>query len=114
MPKIPGAPATEGDEFLGWGEIAVLRGELRGLAALVEAQRHVQEYYEEQLRDFVFRLRYRNAVPDEPNGLTWAEIGDAFGISRQAAQQRFGPWVESRYHELAARYEETQDWDGIS
>ena len=26
-------------------------------------------------------------------GLSWAAIGTALGVSRQAAQQRFGPWV---------------------
>jgi hypothetical protein len=26
-------------------------------------------------------------------GATWAEIGNALGVSRQAAQQRFAPWV---------------------
>jgi NADH:ubiquinone oxidoreductase subunit 5 (subunit L)/multisubunit Na+/H+ antiporter MnhA subunit len=27
------------------------------------------------------------------NGATWAAIGQALGVSRQAAQQRFSPWV---------------------
>jgi hypothetical protein len=27
------------------------------------------------------------------NGATWAAIGQALGVSRQAAQQRFAPWV---------------------
>jgi hypothetical protein len=27
------------------------------------------------------------------NGTTWAAIGQALGVSRQAAQQRFAPWV---------------------
>jgi hypothetical protein len=27
------------------------------------------------------------------NGATWADIGHALGVSRQAAQQRFAPWV---------------------
>jgi hypothetical protein len=27
------------------------------------------------------------------NGATWADIGRALGVSRQAAQQRFAPWV---------------------
>jgi hypothetical protein len=26
-------------------------------------------------------------------GATWADIGTALGVSRQAAQQRFAPWV---------------------
>jgi hypothetical protein len=26
-------------------------------------------------------------------GATWADIGAALGVSRQAAQQRFAPWV---------------------
>jgi hypothetical protein len=26
-------------------------------------------------------------------GVTWADIGAALGVSRQAAQQRFAPWV---------------------
>jgi hypothetical protein len=26
-------------------------------------------------------------------GATWADIGSALGVSRQAAQQRFAPWV---------------------
>lgn len=26
-------------------------------------------------------------------GATWAEVGRALGVSRQAAQQRFAPWV---------------------
>jgi hypothetical protein len=26
-------------------------------------------------------------------GATWADIGGALGVSRQAAQQRFAPWV---------------------
>jgi hypothetical protein len=27
-------------------------------------------------------------------GATWADIGRALGVSRQAAQQRFAPWVQ--------------------
>jgi hypothetical protein len=27
------------------------------------------------------------------NGVTWADVGRALGVSRQAAQQRFAPWV---------------------
>jgi hypothetical protein len=27
------------------------------------------------------------------NGVTWADIGRSLGVSRQAAQQRFSPWV---------------------
>jgi hypothetical protein len=29
------------------------------------------------------------------NGATWTAIGTALGVSRQAAQQRFAPWVKA-------------------
>ena len=90
--EVLGIYTTEGP-FPGWGEMAVIRGEMFGLSRLVAAQRHMNEYFEEQLREFVFRLRYRESFLGPPDGVTWAEIGDVFGISRQAVQQRFGEWV---------------------
>jgi hypothetical protein len=39
---------------------------------------------DEEIRLTVYGLR------GEPECCSWAEIGDMFGISRQAAQQRFG------------------------
>ena len=30
-------------------------------------------------------------VEAHARGLTWGEIGDAFGVSRQAVHERFGP-----------------------
>ncbi|QGU08813.1 hypothetical protein COCCU_14615 (plasmid) [Corynebacterium occultum] len=41
----------------------------------------------EELDDMI-SMRARNAV--EMHGLTWAQVGRALGISRQAASQRFG------------------------
>lgn len=38
--------------------------------------------------DDMIAIRARNAV--EVHGLTWAQVGRALGISRQAASQRFG------------------------
>ena len=28
------------------------------------------------------------------NGVTWAEVGASLGVSKQAAQQRFAPYVK--------------------
>ncbi|HWF15656.1 MAG TPA: hypothetical protein VG244_05700 [Acidimicrobiales bacterium] len=112
MAKIPGAYDTEGD-FPGWGEMAVIRGEMKGLKVLVEAQRHIHDFHENQLREFVFRLRYRHSPFDPPDGVTWAEIGKAFEISRQAAQQRFGVWVEKIQGEELSKYETGDEpWNG--
>ncbi len=33
---------------------------------------------------------------DDGAGWSWAEIGDALGISRQAAQQRWSDWASNR------------------
>lgn len=41
----------------------------------------------DELADMI-TIRARNAV--ELEGLTWAQVGRALGISRQAASQRFG------------------------
>jgi hypothetical protein len=90
--KLLGTYDTEGP-FVGWGEMAVIRGEMVGLSKLVAAQKHMNEYFEEQLREFVFGLRYRASFLGPPDGVTWAEIGEVFGVSRQAIQQRFGAWV---------------------
>ena len=38
--------------------------------------------------DDMITIRARNAV--EVEGLSWAQVGRALGISRQAASQRFG------------------------
>ncbi len=105
MPNRIGVFDTEGD-FPGWGEMAVIRGEMRGFAVVVEAEKHFHEYFEDQLRNLIFRLRYRSSFFDDPDGLTWAEIGEALGTSRQAAQQRFGTWVELRRREIIDEYDE--------
>lgn len=97
--EVLGLYATEGP-FPGWGEMAVIRGEMFGLAKLVAAQKHMNEYFEGQLREFVFRLRYRESYLGPTNGVTWAEIGEVFGISRQAVQQRFGAWVDEERDRL--------------
>jgi hypothetical protein len=112
MAKIPGAYETEGG-FPGWGEMSVIRGEMKGLKMLVEAQRHIHDFSENQLREYVFRLRYRQSPFDPPDGVTWAEIGKVFEISRQAAQQRFGVWLEKIQNEELAKYETGDEpWNG--
>jgi len=40
-------------------------------------------------------------------GTSWTRIGNALGVSKQAAQQRFAPWVRQA-HEQAARSADTQ------
>ena len=54
------------------------------IAALAEAAR-IAERLDWALLALVGESRSR--------GLSWAAIGTALGVSRQAAQQRFGPWV---------------------
>lgn len=51
-------------------------------AAAVESLHHVQSLAAAVERELVADLRSQ--------GSSWAAIGDAYGISRQAAQQRFG------------------------
>lgn len=107
MPNNIGVYDTEG-EFPGWGEMAVIRGEMRVLRRFVGFQTQVHQSYEEQLREIIFGLRYRHSPFDEPDGVTWAEIGELLGISRQAAQQRFGLWVDQRRDELIDEYVSSQ------
>lgn len=66
--------------FAGWASL--------GDDALVDALRSAgrcAEALEESLRDQVRTLRSRE--------ISWQRIGDALGVSRQAAQQRFGSAV---------------------
>src|ERR1700688_2608048 len=87
--------------FPGWREMAVVRGDVNGLAELAAAERHFKEYFEDRLRHQVFWLRYRQSpFLNEPDGAKWAEIAEALGCSRQAAQQRFGEWVGNHRDEL--------------
>lgn len=44
----------------------------------------------EALRDGVRRLEFNVVRLMREAGVTWEAIGDEFGISRQAARQRFG------------------------
>jgi hypothetical protein len=54
---------------------------IEALSQLVE----IQTMLDEQLHEAVRRLR-----SEEGGARTWREIGDSLGITRQAAQQRFG------------------------
>jgi len=104
------------DEVVEWegGTVTWRRGqidvELRHLNEVLEAQKRQTEAlradHEEWLRKIVFGLRYRSTF-HEPDGVTWGEIGAALGCSRQAAQQRFGEWVDS---EQARLYNDWIEW----
>jgi hypothetical protein len=64
-------------------------GQPDGDAAVLAGLRHLAEIAERvdwALLSLVGEAR--------ANGASWATVGEALGVSRQAAQQRFGPWVE--------------------
>lgn len=50
---------------------------------MIEIQRRITERFERDLPSLVFHAMKRD-------GASWTDIGNALGISRQAAQQRFG------------------------
>lgn len=60
-----------------------------------ETQRHISNIARKrsavnQAEDALYR-----AVEDAREaGMSWQAIGDVLGVSRQAAQQRFGAWVD--------------------
>jgi hypothetical protein len=47
-----------------------------------------------ELRQSLNRLELELVIAARRNRLTWAEIGDALGISRQAAYARHRPFVK--------------------
>ena len=60
-------------------------------AALAQVVKVLDEAYA-QLPDVAARLREHRPGPDgiDVPGYSWAEIGAALGVSRQAAHKRFG------------------------
>lgn len=42
------------------------------------------------IREYVRQLEYHAVLLMREAGITWTEIADELGISRQAARQRFG------------------------
>jgi hypothetical protein len=82
------------DDAVAWAERRAASAEpLAQLTAAVQIANELHEVSEELVGHFVSRARDAN--------LSWAAIGSAFGVSRQAAQQRFtapaerpAPWPE--------------------
>src|SRR4051794_18749113 len=73
------------------------------LAALVEARAGAQNstaslraavHIGGELTDLGDALVERFVVDARAAGLSWTEIGEAFGTSKQAAQQRYGATIE--------------------
>lgn len=48
-----------------------------------------------ELPHAVERLRTLQVVQWRENGLSWPQIGDALGVSHQAARQRYKPEIEA-------------------
>lgn len=73
---------------------------LEGVAK--ELLEKVRELVDAALSETVVFLRLRGdwGVSSAPSA-TWQEIGEVLGVSRQAAQQRFGSYVELKEEELA-------------
>lgn len=59
-----------------------VQGPARPAEEVLKAVHAAREYLDRAERDAVKELRLRQ--------FTWGEVGDIFGISRQAAQKRFG------------------------
>lgn len=69
-------------------------GDIEGLAVIARVQRLVDE----TMQHSVDRLRA------EPWEYSWADIGQRLGITRQAAQQRFGSKATYRQMDKALKY----------